>query len=147
MTFGLSANFLKLKKKLKKLLFIFPFLIFSSYEMKSVYLVRVRRWFYSPMFLLQDKEEKQWYHTVEHTIVPLMKSHYQASHKLLEKACLLEVANLSNLYKVFERCWFLDCEWDLYSQQNPPCQVRETHSPIYSWVYIACINCGKWFIL
>ncbi|KAI5711781.1 hypothetical protein M8J76_014772 [Diaphorina citri] len=53
---------------------------------------------------LKDKEEKQWYRTVEHTLVPLMKSQYQPSEKIVERACLLEIASLNNLYKVFERC-------------------------------------------
>uniref|UniRef100_A0A8D8LSM8 DNA mismatch repair protein Mlh1 n=1 Tax=Cacopsylla melanoneura TaxID=428564 RepID=A0A8D8LSM8_9HEMI len=54
--------------------------------------------------ILGDKEERQWYQLIEHKLIPLIRSHYQPSNELVEKACLLEIASLNNLYKVFERC-------------------------------------------
>lgn len=75
-------------------------------------------WFYAlePPFISEEgdggntkqdndsTEMKKYYWTVEHLICPALKSSFIASEKFVESGDVLQVANLPDLYKVFERC-------------------------------------------
>lgn len=56
--------------------------------------------FYAKIPLSHDDDE--WKYTVEHVFYDKLKSHLIPSSKF-DKS-ILQVASLSNLYKVFERC-------------------------------------------
>lgn len=58
--------------------------------------------FYAETPLITSEEE--WKHSVEHVFYPLFKSHLLPPDKLSRDSTFLELAALSNLYKVFERC-------------------------------------------
>lgn len=58
--------------------------------------------FYSGIPLSMPDEE--WKHTMEHVFYPLFKSHLLPPEKFSQDKTFLELAALSNLYKVFERC-------------------------------------------
>lgn len=48
--------------------------------------------------------EEEWRYSVEHVFYPLFKSHLLPPNKFSQDRTFLELASLSNLYKVFERC-------------------------------------------
>lgn len=48
--------------------------------------------------------EDEWKHSVEHVYYPLFKSHLLPPESFSQDRTFLELAALSNLYKVFERC-------------------------------------------
>lgn len=60
------------------------------------------------MFYAQIKEqgatEQDWKWTTEHVIYPAVKDCFLPPKKFLENAAVLQIADLPNLYKVFERC-------------------------------------------
>lgn len=51
-----------------------------------------------------DTSEDEWKHSVEHVYYPLFKSHLLPPEAFSRDRTFLELAALSNLYKVFERC-------------------------------------------
>ncbi|CAH1790125.1 unnamed protein product [Owenia fusiformis] len=53
----------------------------------------------------QDSENtKDWRWTVEHVLYPAFKQYFLPSRALSQDASVLQIANLPDLYKVFERC-------------------------------------------
>lgn len=58
--------------------------------------------FYSEIAMAATEEE--WKHAMEHVFYPLLKSHLLPPEKFAHDRTFLELAALSNLYKVFERC-------------------------------------------
>lgn len=58
--------------------------------------------FYAELPLTTPEEE--WKHTMEHVFYPMFKSHLLPPNKFSENGTFLELAAISNLYKVFERC-------------------------------------------
>lgn len=55
---------------------------------------------------LQATEEKadDWKWTVEHVIYPTLKTSFLPPRKFGDDKTIIQVANLPELYKVFERC-------------------------------------------
>lgn len=61
--------------------------------------------FYSKIPINSNNESnKDWKFVVEHIIYPAIKEYFIPPKSFLENAAVLEIANLPNLYKVFERC-------------------------------------------
>lgn len=58
--------------------------------------------YYSEIPLTTSEDE--WKHTMEHVYYPLFKSHLLPPETFSQDRTFLELAALSNLYKVFERC-------------------------------------------
>ena len=56
------------------------------------------------MTFLQDKPNAGWRWMVEHVVYPAVRSVLQPPKSSAEDASLLQIANLHDLYKVFERC-------------------------------------------
>lgn len=54
---------------------------------------------------IDSEKSTQWKHTVEHVIYPALRSSIVPPKSFSEDGTFLEVANLPDLYKVFERCW------------------------------------------
>ena len=48
--------------------------------------------------------DSTWKHTVEHIVYPERKKKLSPPKKLAENMTFVQVANLPDLYKVFERC-------------------------------------------
>lgn len=46
----------------------------------------------------------EWKWTIEYIIYPAIKKFLLPQNQLLLKKCFYQIANLPNLYKVFERC-------------------------------------------
>ena len=66
-----------------------------------------------PFFLLQDSAEEgtekteqteNWKWTVEHVIYPALKQSFMPPTELESDRTIIQIANLHDLYKVFERC-------------------------------------------
>lgn len=53
---------------------------------------------------IDSEKSTQWKHTVEHVIYPALRSSIVPPKSFSEDGTFLEVANLPDLYKVFERC-------------------------------------------
>nr|CAH7749104.1 unnamed protein product [Callosobruchus chinensis] len=51
-----------------------------------------------------DHNEKDWEWVTEHVIYPAIKQCFIPPKSFIDNAAVLEIANLPNLYKVFERC-------------------------------------------
>lgn len=51
-----------------------------------------------------DDDEDKWKWTTEHVLYPAVKDCFLPSRKFIENAAVLQIADLPNLYKVFERC-------------------------------------------
>lgn len=49
-------------------------------------------------------ESNDWKWVVEHSIYSAIKEYFIPPKKFAENVAILEIANLPNLYKVFERC-------------------------------------------
>ncbi|CAO3698529.1 unnamed protein product [Rhizopus stolonifer] len=58
--------------------------------------------FYCADPLLDDKEKQKFLNQVQHYIFPCFKSHFSATNVL--KPHVSQLANLTDLYKIFERC-------------------------------------------
>ena len=56
------------------------------------------------LVLLQD-DKSSWKWTVEHVIYPALRTLFYPPKTFAEDASILQIANLPDLYKVFERCW------------------------------------------
>lgn len=52
----------------------------------------------------EQEQEKEWSHKIEHIIFPALRTSFIAPKRLSTDGSFLEVANLPDLYKVFERC-------------------------------------------
>ena len=52
-----------------------------------------------------SEEQKEWHHKVEHVLFPALRSYLIPPKRFSTDGTFLEVANLPDLYKVFERCW------------------------------------------
>ena len=52
-----------------------------------------------------DSQDLRW--VVEHVIYPALRRSFLPPKWFAEDATILQIANLPDLYKVFERCWFL----------------------------------------
>ncbi|XP_021370788.1 DNA mismatch repair protein Mlh1-like [Mizuhopecten yessoensis] len=65
-------------------------------------------YFYSikkSMFLpAEDTEEEKWKFTTEHVVFPALRSLLYPPASLSQDSSILQIANLPDLYKVFERC-------------------------------------------
>jgi len=48
--------------------------------------------------------DKNWTWNLEHVLYPSLRKNFQPPKKLLEDGTLLQIANLPDMYKVFERC-------------------------------------------
>lgn len=46
----------------------------------------------------------RWKWVTEHVVYPAMKAHLKLPSEFTDNSCILQIANLSDLYKVFERC-------------------------------------------
>lgn len=60
--------------------------------------------FYSKIPADAKQNEKDWEWITEHVVYPAIKDYFIPPKSFLENAAILEIANLPNLYKVFERC-------------------------------------------
>lgn len=60
--------------------------------------------FYSKIPTDSNQNDKDWKWVVEHIVYPAIKEYFIPPKSFLENAAILELANLPNLYKVFERC-------------------------------------------
>lgn len=58
--------------------------------------------FYSE--IATGESQEMWSHAMEHLYYPLFKSHLLPPNAFGQNKTFLELASLSNLYKVFERC-------------------------------------------
>ncbi|XP_066922059.1 DNA mismatch repair protein Mlh1-like [Clytia hemisphaerica] len=52
----------------------------------------------------EDEDEGEWKHQIEHLIFPALRNTFIPPKRFSNDGCFLEVANLPDLYKVFERC-------------------------------------------
>ena len=50
------------------------------------------------------KDRSPWSHVIEHTIMPSLKRELKPPESLLKEGAVLQLADLHELYKVFERC-------------------------------------------
>ena len=55
-------------------------------------------------FMFQGSEEESWRWSVEHVIYPALRATLQPPKSISEDGTVLQIANLHELYKVFERC-------------------------------------------
>jgi DNA mismatch repair protein MLH1 len=53
---------------------------------------------------LADNAERNWKWTVEHVLFPVIRKRLRPPASLLGGRCLVLIADLPDLYKVFERC-------------------------------------------
>ncbi|KAJ3092874.1 DNA mismatch repair protein [Quaeritorhiza haematococci] len=55
--------------------------------------------------LLEDSEEtKRFRWTIEHIVFPALRSHFIPPREMAENGTVVQIANLPDLYRVFERC-------------------------------------------
>ncbi len=92
---------------------------------------------------LQDESEEipdhtDWRWTVEHVLYPAFKSTLLPPSTMADDASLLQIANLHDLYKVFERCW-TDITHDRYSIK---CSVNVVHAVLTLPLFVGTFN-GK----
>ena len=52
-----------------------------------------------------ESGDSNWKWMIEHAIYPAVKSGFAPPKKFANNGSLLQLANLPDLYKVFERCW------------------------------------------
>ncbi|XP_064486491.1 DNA mismatch repair protein Mlh1-like [Ornithodoros turicata] len=52
----------------------------------------------------EESPEKSWKWVTEHVLYPATKAHLRLPSEFTDNSCILQIANLSDLYKVFERC-------------------------------------------
>ena len=52
-------------------------------------------------------KKQPWRWMVEHVIFPTLKTDFIPPRKMAEDGSILQIADLHDLYKVFERCWLL----------------------------------------
>lgn len=60
--------------------------------------------FYSNVSSETDENGKSWKWITEFVLYPAIKQYFIPSKQFTQNAAILEIANLPNLYKVFERC-------------------------------------------
>lgn len=60
--------------------------------------------YYSKMTENSKWENNDWKWLTEHVIYSAIKDYFIPPKKFTENVAILEIANLPNLYKVFERC-------------------------------------------
>lgn len=53
---------------------------------------------------LKDFPCYKWRWTIEHVLYPAFKNQFLPPKQFAENASILQIANLHDLYKVFERC-------------------------------------------
>ncbi|KFB53916.1 AGAP012192-PA-like protein [Anopheles sinensis] len=58
--------------------------------------------FFSRIALTKPEKEYRW--EIEHVIYPAIRTHLMPPKEFAKNGCLLQVANLPELYRVFERC-------------------------------------------
>lgn len=51
-----------------------------------------------------NEKAQDWKWVTEHILYPAIKNYFIPPKSFVENAAVLEIANLPNLYKVFERC-------------------------------------------
>lgn len=51
------------------------------------------------------KDKTSWKWTVEHVLYPALRNFFYPPKHIAEDSSVLQIANLPDLYKVFERCW------------------------------------------
>lgn len=54
--------------------------------------------------IAETSPEDEWKWSVEHVIYPALKNNFMPPQHFATNKSFLEIANLPNLYKVFERC-------------------------------------------
>ena len=59
----------------------------------------------TPSTASQSNSALSWRRTVEHVIFRAMRKHLLVPQRMGDNGTFLELANLPDLYKVFERCW------------------------------------------
>jgi len=47
---------------------------------------------------------------IEHVIFPALRMDFIPTRKMAEDGSILQIADLHDLYKVFERCWFISLQ-------------------------------------
>lgn len=52
----------------------------------------------------ESNQEKNWKWTVQHVLYPAIKDYLLPPKSFIENGVLLQIADLPDLYKVFERC-------------------------------------------
>lgn len=60
--------------------------------------------FYSKISIDEDSEKNNWKWTTEHVLLSTMRNTLLPPSKFTQDGTILEIANLPDLYKVFERC-------------------------------------------
>ncbi|RKP39943.1 hypothetical protein BJ085DRAFT_14676 [Dimargaris cristalligena] len=59
---------------------------------------------FDPEQAWDTEEMREYRNCIQHTLFPAFKSHFFAPPSLAEAHCLLQLADLPDLYKIFERC-------------------------------------------
>lgn len=54
--------------------------------------------------ITENGHDENWRWTVEHVLFPAFRSGFHPPQRMADDGSILQVANLPDLYKVFERC-------------------------------------------
>jgi len=60
--------------------------------------------YFCEYFQVDVKDKSSWKWTVEHVIYPGLRNYFYPPKRMAEDSSVLQIANLPDLYKVFERC-------------------------------------------